>query len=221
MKQLSRQISRTSATTSQILPKEETFSKIHDKEKLKITQTSLEKMTKKVRKITPEGFATTYIKFQEFELKKKEKIDKIKLEQQKDKEAEFIGKPTLIAKKQQKSREPLVNRIDEIIKNKEDKLKVKREEKQKQKEEIEAAISFRPKINENIAIIKLIRNEGMNELSGTLIKTNVHHECINFQHSSNETELFKPKINKFSLELAVFCLFYIDFHHIIIEKCEE
>ena len=159
-----------------------------------------------IKKTTPEAFASIYIKFQEFELKRKEKIEKIKFEQQKEKESEFIGKPTLIAKNQQKNREPLAHRIDEIIKSKEDKLKVKREEIQKQKEEIEAAISFKPKINENNT--KSIRSEGNDDIPGALLmKTNMnHHGCKNSQDLRYASELFKPKINKFSLELAVFTL---------------
>ena len=169
-------------------------------------------MTKKhkfIKKTTPEAFASIYIKFQEFELKRKEKIEKIKCEQQKDKESEFIGKPTLIAKKQQKNRESLAHRIDEIIKNKEDKLKVKRDEIQKQKEEIEAAISFKPKINESS--IKSVRSEGNDDISGVLLmKSNMHHHgCKNSHDLRYASELFKPKINKFSLELAVFSFIII------------
>ena len=172
---------------------------------------------KSLRKTTPEAFASTYTKFQEFEVKKKEKIDRIKQAQQKDKEAEFIGKPTLIAKMKPKNREPLVQRIDDILKNKEDKLKVKREEIQKQKEETEAAISFKPKINESSCILKSPRIEGIDDIHGSLIKSAMHHGCKNSTHVIEGSELFKPKINKFSLELAVFVKLNIDFYHYMIE----
>ena len=191
----------------QNIPKEEAFSKRHTIDKLKKVQESVEKMTKEyksVRRTTPEAFASTYTKFQEFETKKKEKIDKIKEEQKKDKDAEFIGKPTLIAKMKLKNREPLVQRIDDILKNKEDKLKVKREVIQKQKEEMEAAISFKPKINESSCILKSARGEGIDDLHGSLIKSTMHHVCKNSHHPPEGSELFKPKINKFSHKLAVF-----------------